>query len=295
MESIILKNAAVSKRLLVVFAHPDDESFGPAGTMIHYASRGVGVHYVCATRGEAGYAAPELLTRYNSLAELRTAELRCATEQLGLTGLHMLDYRDSGMENTVENNNPASLYQAPLVEVAGKVIQLIRQIQPQIVLTFGPSGGYFHPDHVKMHQAATMAFFAAGDGEKFPCQQDDLPPYQPQKLYYTVFPQGAVKLAVKILPVFGQDPAALGRNRDINLRRMAEVEQEVTTRIKVAAYFKASQRAAQCYASQAPAGGNRFSAFLSRWLFRYDTYTCAFPRMKKGWVEHDLFEGVDEE
>ena len=292
MESIILKDAAVSRRLLVVFAHPDDESFGPAGTIIHYASRGVGVHYVCATRGEAGYAPPELLERYDSLAELRTAELRCAAQHLGLTGLHTLDYRDSGMEDTVENRDPASLYQAPLEEVAGKVIKLIRQIRPQVVLTFGPSGGYFHPDHVKMHQAATMAFFAAGDGKRFPCQRDDLQPYQPQKLYYTVFPQGAVKLAVKILPVLGHDPAALGRNRDINLRRMAEVEQEVTTRIKVGAYFRASQRAAQCYASQAPPGGNRFPAFLGRWLFQYDTYTCAFPRI--GRMEHDLFEGVDE-
>jgi len=294
MESIILKSAEGSKRLLIVFAHPDDESFGPAGTIIHYASRGVAVHYVCATRGEAGYAAPELLDKYDSLADLRTEELICAAQQLGLTGLHILDYQDSGMENTAENRNPSSLYQAPLEEVAWKVIHLIRQIQPQIVITFGPSGGYFHPDHVKMHQATTMAFFAAGDGERSSCHRDDPKPYQAQKLYYTVFPRGAVKLAVKILPVFGQDPAAMGRNGDINLQRMAEVQQKVTTRVKVAAYFRASQRAAQCYASQAPAGGNRFPAFLCRWVFRYDTYTCAFPRMKKGRVERDLFEGVDE-
>jgi LmbE family N-acetylglucosaminyl deacetylase len=295
MESIIFNSATASRRLLIVFAHPDDESFGPAGTIIHYARRGVAVHYLCATRGEAGYAAPELLERYNSLAELRTEELKCAAQQLGLTGLHILDYQDSGMENTAENANPSSLYQAPLEEVARKVVELIRQIQPQVVLTFGPSGGYFHPDHVKMHQAATTAFFAAGDGDRSSPQRDDLRPYQPQKLYYTVFPRGAVKLAVKILPVLGQDPAALGRNGDINLRRMVEVEQEVTTRIKVAAHFRASQRAAQCYVSQASAGGNRFPAFLSRWLFRYDAYTCAFPQMKKGRMEHDLFEGVCEE
>jgi LmbE family N-acetylglucosaminyl deacetylase len=294
IESTILKETAAPLRLLVAFAHPDDESFGPSGTLIHYASRGVAVHYICATRGEAGSVDPELLDGYNSLAELRTEELKCAVHPLGLSDLHLLNYHDSGMENTPENQNPACLFQAPLEEVAEKITRLTRQIQPQVVLTFDPSGGYFHPDHIKMHQATTLAFHAAGDPERFPHQlEHGLVPYQPQKLYYTAFPHRLAKFMVKILPLFGQDPAALGRNKDINLKRIVEVEQTVTTKIKVTPYFEARQQAAQCYVSQLPGIRNHFPNFLSKWLSQYDMYTRAVPPFEDGEVEHDLFAGID--
>jgi len=289
VESTIFKPDS-PRRLLVAFAHPDDESFGPAGTIIHYASQGVAVHAICATRGEAGSVDPELLAGYRSLAELRTQELRCAARCLGLTGLHILDYADSGMEGAPENQNPACLFQAPLEEVVGKIVRLVRQIRPQVVITFGPSGGYFHPDHVKMHQAATLAFTAAGDAARFPDQfADGLQPYQPQKLYYTVFPQRLVRILVRILPLLGQNPAALGRNKDIDLKRVAAVEQRLTTRIHVGAHYEAAQRAALCYASQG-AGGRRSPIFLGKWLFRYDTYTRAAPPFEGGQVERDLFD-----
>ncbi len=167
MESIVLREPDTLLRLLVAFAHPDDESFGPAGTLVRYASQGVAVHYVCATRGEAGDVAPELLEGYDSLAELRTAELCCAAGYLGLAAVHILDYHDSGMEDTPENQNPASLMQAPLEDVAEKITRLIRQIQPQVVLTHDPTGGYFHPDHIKIHRATTLAFHAAGSLDRF--------------------------------------------------------------------------------------------------------------------------------
>jgi len=294
MESIIFKDTDALHRLLVAFAHPDDESFGPAGTIIHYASQGVAVHYVCATRGEAGYVDPELLDGYDSVAELRTEELWCASQHLGLTGLHILDYHDSGMENTPENQNPACLLQAPLEDVAEKIVRLIRQIQPPVVVTFDPTGGYFHPDHVKMHQATTLAFHAAGDPERFPDQiERDLVPYQPQKLYYVAFPRGLLKLVAKILPLFGQDPATLGRNKDINLRRIADVEQEVTTKIKVARHFEAGQQAVRCYASQTSDAGIRLPRFISKWLFRVDRYTRAVPPFENDMVECDLFVGIE--
>ena len=293
MQSIVFKEADVSRRLLVAFAHPDDESFGPAGTVVHYASQGVAVHYVCATRGEAGDVDPSLLEGYNSLAELRTAELRCAARPLGLAELHILDYRDSGMENAPENQDPTSLMQAPLQEVAERITRLIRQIQPQVVLTHDPSGGYFHPDHVKMHQATTLAFHSAADPHRFPHQlANGLDPFQPQKLYYVAFPRRLVKLAVRILPLFGQNPQAMGRNKDINIKRIAQVEQTVTTRIGIAPYFKARQQAARCHASQSSGSPSRF-AFLGRWLLRFDMFSRAVPPFEKGRVERDLFAGID--
>ncbi len=291
MESIIYRSNA-PRRLLLAFAHPDDESFGPAGTIIHYARQGVAVHYACATRGEAGSVDPQLLAGYDSLADLRTIEMRCAAQPLGLTGLHILDYRDSGMENTADNQNPASLFQAPLEDVAEKLACLIRRIRPQVVVTFDPSGGYFHPDHVKMHQATTLAFHTAGDAQHYTRQiSEGLAPYQPQKLYYTAFPRAWVRLLIKIMPLLGQNPAAFGRNKDINLQRIAQVEQTVTTRIAVKPYYDNVQQAVRCYVSQL-GHARRWPKFLDRWMFRHDAYTRIVPPAHDGQLEHDLFAGV---
>ena len=295
METIILKETDAPRRLLVAFAHPDDETFGPAGTIIHYANRGVAIHYVCATRGEAGHVDPELLEGYSSLADLRTQELKCAARHLGLAGLHLLDYHDSGMENAPENGDPASLFQAPMDKVVEVITRLIRQIRPQVVITFDRTGGYFHPDHVKMHTATTLAFHAAGDPSRFPWQlEQGLPAHQPQKLYYTAFPLGLLKLLVKVLPLFGQDPAALGHNNDINLKRVAAEEQTVTTKINISSCVEASQQASQCYASQNPAGGAHIPRFVARWLFRFDRYARAVPSWTGVRIERDLFAGIDE-
>jgi LmbE family N-acetylglucosaminyl deacetylase len=293
MESILLRETESVHRLLVAFAHPDDESFGPAGTIIHYARKGVAVHYACATRGEAGDVDPELLEAYDSLAVLRTEELLCAAGHLGLAAVHFLDYHDSGMEGAAENQNPASLMQAPLEEVAARIALLIRRIRPQVVLTHDPAGGYFHPDHVKMHQATTLAFGSAGDPARFPNQlAQGLAPYQPQKLYYTAFPRRWVKLFMRILPLFRRNPEAFGRNGDVNIRRMAEVDQIVTAKIGIRPYLGASQRAARCHASQTDSNSSRLLDLMGR-LVLSDTFSRAVPPSERGRLERDLFAGVD--
>jgi LmbE family N-acetylglucosaminyl deacetylase len=295
METITFKGTDASRRLLVATAHPDDETYGPAGTILRYGNSGVAVHAICATRGEAGHVDPELLAGYDSLAGLRTGELLCAARHLGLAGLHLLDYRDSGMEGAPENEDPASLYQAPSEEVVEKITGLIRQIRPQVVITFDRTGGYFHPDHVKMHTATTQAFHAAGDPARFPEQLErGLAAYAPQRLYYTAFPRGMLKLLVKVLPLFGQDPSALGHNNDIDLLRVAAEEQTVTTKIDISSWYEASQQAAQCYASQNPAGGTHIPGFVGRWLFRHDRYERAVPPWTGGRIERDLFAGIED-
>jgi LmbE family N-acetylglucosaminyl deacetylase len=294
MESIVLRESDASRRLLVAFAHPDDESFGPAGTLVHYASQGVPVHLACATRGEAGDVDPDLLEGYDSLAELRTRELRCAARHLGLAGLHFLDYVDSGMEGSPENEHPASLNQAPSEEVAEKLTRLIRLIRPQVVLTHDPSGGYFHPDHIKVHQATVEAFHSAGDAGRFPEQlEQGLVPFQAQKLYYTAFPRGLLRFVARVLPLLGQDPEAFGRNGDINVKRIAEVEQVVTTKIAISRYHEASQQAARCHASQTGGSTGRVTGLLAR-LVRTDTFSRAVPAYEDSRIERDLFAAVDD-
>lgn len=296
MQSVTLKSEPAQRRLMMAFAHPDDESFGPSGTIAHYVRQNVGVHYVCATRGEAGDADPDLLKEFASLADLRTQELMCAANHLGLSAVHFLEYQDSGMENSPQNKNPDCLVQAPLEEVVEKITLLIRRIRPQVLVTFDPQGGYFHPDHIKMHQAASRAFAAAGDPEQFPHQLGSgLSVYQPQKLYYTAFPRTMVKWTVRMLRLMGRDPTKWGRNGDIDLLRIAAVSQKVTTKIKTAPYFGKRRLAVGCHASQTWSNLSLRRELLNRLLLRWDKYTRVVPAFNHSGIERDLFAGIVEE
>src|SRR5436190_24344977 len=106
IESHWLRDGPTRRTLLVVYAHPDDESFGNAGTIARYSAAGVAVHYACATRGECGSVAPELLQGHADIGALRTAELTCAAQALGLAAVHFLGYRDSGMAGMPDNRHP---------------------------------------------------------------------------------------------------------------------------------------------------------------------------------------------
>src|SRR5215510_8530814 len=111
IESLWFNDRPAARRLLVVYAHPDDESFGNAGTIVRYSAAGAAVHYACATRGECGTVDPALLDGYADIAALRTAELTCAARALGLAAVHFLGYRDSGMAGTPDNEHPSALVQ----------------------------------------------------------------------------------------------------------------------------------------------------------------------------------------
>src|SRR5215813_11421541 len=136
IDSLWLDPSPKPRTLLVVYPHPDDESFSNGGTLARYAAQGAAVHYACATRGECGTVAPALLEGYADVAALRTAEQECAARALGLAAVHFLGYRDSGMRGTADNNHPAALIQAPLEQVAGQITALIRALRPQVLLTF---------------------------------------------------------------------------------------------------------------------------------------------------------------
>ena len=282
--------------LLAVFAHPDDETFGPGGSLAKYAASGVRVHYACATKGEAGEAPAELLTGYEDLAELRTTELECAARFLGIEQVHFLGYRDSGMPASPDNLHPSSLQQAPDQEVIGKIVAVIRQIRPQVIVTFDPHGAYGHPDHIKIHRAATEAFHAAADPDRFPEQgAQGLQPHQPQRLYYTAFPRRILRFWLWLLPLVGKDPSHFGVNQDIDLRAVAEWNPEITTRINVRPYLPAKLKAAACYQSQtAPMRDFPLPHWLRTWLMGVENFTRAYPSVTgRANAERDLFTGID--
>jgi len=278
------------KVLLSVFAHPDDESFGAGGTLAYYAKQGVQVYLACATRGEEGDVDPSFLEGYDSIADRRESELNCAAGCLGLAGVILLDYCDSGMIGSPQNQNPLALINAPIDEVAWKIAHQIRLLKPQVVMTNDPLGGYGHPDHIAVQRATLRAFSLAGD----PAFEDDLPPYQPQRLYYHLFPRRMLRPLVRILKLFGKDPRHFGRNGDIDLQMLAEQEDfPVHAVIDIRSVREEKAAAGACHASQQGGIPRRgLAGLLARTMDRRDFYMRAIPEGLKGKKGKDLFEGV---
>ncbi len=289
-----LPNAA--RRLLVILAHPDDESFGMGSTLARYAAAGVAVHYACATRGEAGEVALELLRGYDDLGALRTAELTYAAHELGLAAVHFLGYRDSGMAGSIANDHPQALFQAPLEQVAHQLVGLIRAIRPQVIVTFNPYGGYGHPDHIRIHQATIMAFGPAGDPAQYPdLAAQGLLAWEPQKLYFHAFSVAILRWFLRSQRLLGKDPRRFGQNGDVDLVRAVEQSGRVTTRLDNTAYVAAKERASAAHQSQG--GGSAFLGWVPQRmryrLQRYEGFTRIVPPAPYGEpLETDLFAGV---
>jgi N-acetyl-1-D-myo-inositol-2-amino-2-deoxy-alpha-D-glucopyranoside deacetylase len=276
------------KTILAVLAHPDDETFGTGGTLALYSRRGVDVFLICATRGEVGEMSPDLMDGFNTIGEKREAELRCAGELLGLKSIFFLGYRDSGMPGTADNNHPQALAAQPVEKVAQEVAAYIRKLKPQIVITFDPIGGYYHPDHIAIHKATVEAFEIAGNPQ---IVIEDLDIYAPQKLYFQTMGRGFLRFAVGISRLIGRDPRKFGTNHDIDLQAIAEVDFPITTRINCKQVAEIRDAASACHASQ---GGTSMGSGIIGWLrkqFAYnEVYMRAVPPPLSGERETDFFE-----
>lgn len=163
----------MSRSILLIFAHPDDESFGPSGTTIKYKELGVPTDLVCATRGEKGSRVDVPDGVGTGVA--REAELRSAAAIIGIRDIYFLDYTDGELEAVNRDR------------VKRKVMKILRQVQPEVVITFGPDGVSGHADHIAIGKAATAAFNSlAGKAGG------------PRKLYYVTIPQSVLPNAEEI-------------------------------------------------------------------------------------------------
>jgi N-acetyl-1-D-myo-inositol-2-amino-2-deoxy-alpha-D-glucopyranoside deacetylase len=284
-----LAQPLTGRRLLVTTAHPDDESFGPGGTLAKYAREGVEVFLICATRGEAGGNDLMDLGDCEDLACRREQELRCAVKVLGVTELFLLGYRDSGMAGSPANQHPKSLFQAKVEEVADRISDLIVQIRPQVILTSDPYGGYGHPDHIAVHRATLRAWETVQAG-LLPAEE------RPRKLYYSTFSHTMLRWAARVMPLLGRNPRALGANHDVDLVEILAHTIPITARVSFAPYYEIARQASACHSSQL-SGPSSFSGWAPRWLLRRlmgtDTYFRAYPPVAKGEpIEHDLFAGI---
>jgi N-acetyl-1-D-myo-inositol-2-amino-2-deoxy-alpha-D-glucopyranoside deacetylase len=155
------------RRLLLVHAHPDDESIATGGAMARYVAEGAQVTLVTCTRGEQGEIVPPDLRHLGTgkpLADQRVAELADAMRALGVTDHRFLGpYEDSGMIGTPENERATAFWNADLDEATGHLVKVIKEVRPQVVVTYDENGGYGHPDHIQAHRVTVLAVAAAAD------------------------------------------------------------------------------------------------------------------------------------
>ena len=280
----------MTKTILAVLAHPDDETFGLGGTLAYYAQKGFETYYVCATRGEAGTVDEGYLKDFRNIADLRTDELMRAAKILGLKEVFFLGYRDSDMPGSENNKHPEAQVAHPIEEVAGRIVKYIRELKPDVVLTFDPIGGYKHPDHIHTHRATTLAFEKADDPSFHP---EAGAPFKPRALYYQVFPRGFLKWMIRLMPLFGKDPTRFGRNGDIDLTDLI-VEFPVHVRMDLRSVSEIKRHASAQHASQ---GGGQMRrglmGFITRVFGEREDYMRAYPpvngRFKTG---SDLFDRI---
>jgi LmbE family N-acetylglucosaminyl deacetylase len=264
-------------RLLAVFAHPDDESMGMGGTLAKYSAEGVETYLVCASRGERGWFGPkDQNPGLERLGQLRTKELEEAVKALGMKGLYFLDYLDGDID------------QAPHAEIIRKIVTHIRRIQPQVVVTFPPDGGYGHPDHIAIGQFTQAAIVCAADASYRDPQ--GLPAHRAAKLYYMVDSENFVNL---ITPITGDITFPV----DNQLRgEVPWKEWMITTRIEMTEYCRAAWRAIRCHASQLPSLGAlaemHEDAAVSVLAMQGTFYRVFSLANGGGKLETDLFEGL---
>ncbi len=162
--------------ILAVFAHPDDEAFPTGGTLAHYAKLGHKVYLACATKGEAGQIKDPSLGEVKDLASVRVGELEAACMALGIERPIFLGFHDSGRKERVRHDDPLALRNAEIFEVEAKIREIIERLEPTILITFDPHGGYGHIDHLVIHRATTAAFYSTG-----------YLPNPPQRMFYSAF------------------------------------------------------------------------------------------------------------
>ncbi len=266
------------KSLLVAVAHPDDETFGMGGTMALFVERGWRVTIVCATRGEAGEISDPSLATPETLGKVREQELRDACRVLGVDDVRFLDYRDSGMAGTPENDDARALCNADPARVTADFAAIQRDVRPAIVLTWDPSGGYGHPDHLAVHRFATAAFEQVAAASKTTIGS------AAPALYYTALPihlfqEMAIELQKQGIE-FGSETM---REQAEKLPRLP-----VTTEIDVSAYENRKTASFKEHRTQTPP--DSFFEKLSPELRRRFSATEYFHRVTPVWRDGDQLE-----
>lgn len=231
-----------TKRLLGVYAHPDDEG-GVSGALLHYKTLSVEPGLVVATRGEVGEISDPALATPENLGQVREGEMRAAAEVLGVEHLWFLDYRDSGMDGTPDNQDPRAFVQASAAEVVGRLVAIIRSFRPQVMVTFDETGAYGHPDHIAIYRYTTSAFYAAADGVQYP---ELGPAHMVSKLYYSAFPRSFARQIGEWM----QGSNYQGFLSDLDPEKFGVPDELISVRLNVEPYLETKNRSWSMHRTQ---------------------------------------------
>ncbi|EGX58870.1 1D-myo-inosityl-2-acetamido-2-deoxy-alpha-D-glucopyranoside deacetylase [Streptomyces zinciresistens K42] len=277
-----------ARRLLLVHAHPDDESINNGATMAKYAAEGAQVTLVTCTLGERGEVIPPELRHLSGagLGEHRLGELAAAMRELGVADVRLLGgtgrYADSGMMGLADNDDPASLWQADVDDAARALTDVILEVRPQVLVTYDPHGGYGHPDHIQAHRIAMRAVdLAARAGWRI------------RKVYWNRVPRTVAEEAFARLRV---DLPALPFTESAAVEDVPGVvdDERITTVIDGTAHAAAKAAAMRAHATQIEVADRYFalSNDLAQPLFTTEYYELvdATPAARP---ESDLFAGLD--
>ncbi|MFD7707925.1 N-acetyl-1-D-myo-inositol-2-amino-2-deoxy-alpha-D-glucopyranoside deacetylase [Streptomyces sp. NPDC059786] len=288
------------RRLLLVHAHPDDESINNGATMARYAAEGAQVTLVTCTLGEGGEVIPPGLAHLtgDALGSHRLAELDAAMRELGVTDHRRLGgdtrYRDSGMMGGPDNDDPRCFWRADVDEAAAHLVAVVREIRPQVLVTYDPDGGYGHPDHIQTHRVAMRAADLAAD----PAFRPDLgEPWRIAKVYWNRVPRSVAEAAFADLR---------GALPDLPFTKSAEVgdvpgvvdDTTVTTAVDGSAFAAAKAAAMRAHATQIEVAEPWFalSNELAQPLFPTEYYELVRgdrgPSGSMTGMETDLFAGI---
>jgi LmbE family N-acetylglucosaminyl deacetylase len=279
----------MSVTMLVVRPHPDDESSGTGGMLAHYHARGVRTGVVVCTGGEEGEIRdPDLDPVQDAprLGEIREQELRHACAILGVAELRLLGYRDSGMADAPANQHPEAFAQADAIEAAGRLVRIIRELRPLVMVTEPPGGGYAHPDHIQCYQVSRDAFHAAADASAYP---EAGAAWQVAKLYAIAqIDDGAWESLIPELKAAGFD---IGTRHK---RRRSPGPETATVALDVRPYTEHQRRALLAHRTQVPPDSFWVSlpTELRRRAFATAYFIRLHPPAAPGEHEQDLLDGL---
>ncbi len=286
---------SAAKRLLLVHAHPDDETINNGVTMAKYAALGAQVTLVTCTRGEEGEVLVNELANLASdkddkLGEHREIELKDAMDELGIKDFRFLGapskkWRDSGMMGTPANDRDDVFWQADLDEASNELVKIILEIKPQVLITYDEFGGYGHPDHIKAHRVAMRAAeLAANQG------------WQVNKIYWNTMPRSVIQMGIEKMKEVGSDFFGAESADDLPFAKPDEL---VSTVVNAPEYVPAKLAAMKAHATQISVDGPFFALSnnlgLSVWGDEYYTLVKgekSAPFDANG-RELDIFAGIN--
>lgn len=248
MYGVLMRDSYAGYRILLVHAHPDDETINNGATMALYAARGAQVTLVTCTRGEEGEVlVPELShlasSRDDGLGAHREIELTNAMRALGVRDHRFLgSFRDSGMMETVTNNRPDVFWQVDLDTAAQLLVRVIDEIKPHILITYDEIGGYGHPDHIKAHLVAMRAA--------------ELSQWQIQKIYWNTIPKSVIAAGIAAMKEVGSD---FFGSDNVDEIPFAKDDSFVTTLIDGNEFVNAKMEAMAAHATQIALDGPFFA------------------------------------